>query len=289
VKILISLFLLLLSSIALANTTIIVPFSAGGAIDKMAREFSFFVKSKTGENFVVENRVGAGSVVGTQSLLNSSRPDNTLLVTSSSFFNNIVEDRFKKDDFQLVAVLGLNPYVLVTSNLKNLSCNDIKDKNKKFFVGTAGKGSASDIAAEQLLNHYENFTIVHYKGISHVLVDLIPGRVDFSFTSGIKDKDTVKLIASTTTSEFYKGIPSWRSCLGINLNYYNEYLVVVHSTASEEFAKKINSLALEFVKNQETIDKFNQDGIQPVVYNLKDANEYYSTSIATWKKLLKKN
>lgn len=287
-KKLLSLVLLFLSTSVLANTTIIVPFAAGGAIDKMAREFSFFVKSRTGENFVVENRVGAGSIVGTQSLLSSGRPDNTLLITSSSFFNNIVEDKFKKEDFHLAGVLGVNPYVLVTSNTKNLTCNDIKDKSKKFFVGTAGKGSASDIAAELLVGYYDNFSIVHYKGISHVLVDLIPGRIDFSFTSGIKDKDVVKLIATTTNSEFYKGIPNWRSCLGINLNYYNEYLVVVQSSASEEFLKKINALALEFVKSQETIDKFNQDGIQPLSYNIKESSDYYANNLSTWKRLLKK-
>lgn len=278
----------ILSTGAFANT-IIVPFSPGGAIDKMAREFSFFVKSKTGENYVVENRVGAGSIIGTTALINSSRPDNTLMITSSSFFNNIVEDKFKKEDFQLISVLGINPYVLVTTNSKNFSCEDIKNKDKKFLVGTAGKGSASDTAAEIFVTRYQNVLIVPYKGISQTLMDLIPGRLDFAFTSGLKDKDLLKVVATTTTTNFYKGIPNWKSCLNIDVNYYGEYLIVAQSGASTDFVRKINALAIEFVKQQDVIEQFNQDGIQSLAYNVKEVNEHYSTSLSNWKKVLKKN
>ena len=286
-KIVFQLLLLLTFGNAVANTTVIVPFAAGGAIDKMAREFSFFVKAKTGENFLIENRIGAGSIVGTHALLTANRTDNTILITSSSFFNNIADDRFKKEDFRLISVLGINPYVLVSSNSKNISCDDIKDK--RLFVGTAGKGSASDTAAELLVGKYQNITIVPYKGISQVLIDLIPGRLDVTFTSGLKDRDNVKILATTTTLDFYKGVSNWKSCLGINVNYYGEYLIVTQSNASDDFVKKINSLALDFVKQLDTIEKFNQDGIQPLSYNLKESDEYYSTSLINWKKLLKKN
>jgi tripartite-type tricarboxylate transporter receptor subunit TctC len=281
--------LLLLSSSAFANINVIVPFSAGGAIDKIAREFSAFVKIKTGQDIFVENKVGAGSVIGTTALVSAGRSDSTIMITSSSFFNNIADSKFKKEEFTLISVLGINPYVLVAPSLKNLSCEDIKNKNRQFFVGSAGKGSASDSAAEILISKYQNFTLVPYKGISQVLTDLIPGRLDFTFTSGLKNREDLKVLATTTTSEFYKGIPNWKSCLGIDVNYYGEYLIVSQSSASADFVKKINNLAVEFVKQQDVIEQFKQDGIQPLSYNLKEVNDYYSTSLSNWKKILKKN
>ena len=287
-KIFVLLALSLLITNAIASITVIVPFSAGGAYDKIAREFSNFVKIKTGEDVFVENKIGAGSIIGTNALVNTKQPNNTLLVTSSSFFDNIIEAKFKKEEFRLVSVLGNNPCVLITSIPKNLSCEDIKSKNNKFFIGTAGTGSVSNTAAELLIRKYPNITIVPYKGVSMVLTDLIPGRLDFAFTSGLKNRDDIKIIATTTTDDLYKGITNWKSCLDIDINYNVEYLIVANANASDEFIKKINALSIEFIRQPGTIEQFNQDGIMPQQFNLKDTTEYYSTSLNNWKKFLKK-
>ena len=273
------------ASCAFADFSLIVPFTAGGAFDKQARAYANYVTKTTNEKITVENIVGAGSIVGTKALLRSD--DNVALFTSSSFFHNIVDDIFKKEDFRLANVIGISPYTLVSTTTKNLSCEDIKDKNKKFFIGTAGKGSASDTAALLLTTKYQNFTLVPYKGISQVYVDLITGRIDFTFIAGAVTRDDVNVITTTTNHNFYKGTNNWKSCLDLDINYFTEYLIIVKSNSSDEFVRKINSLALEYVKNTTVKEQLKQEGIKPILHSYNELDTYYSTSMGNWKRILK--
>jgi hypothetical protein len=270
---------------AFADFNIVVPFTAGGVFDKQARSFANYVTKNTNEKVSVENIVGAGSIIGTKALLRSD--DNTVLFTSSSFFHNIVDDTFKKEDFRLASIIGVSPYTLVSNTTKNFSCEDIKNKNKNFFIGTAGKASASDTAAQLLSTKYQNLTIVPYKGISQVFVDLLPGRIDFTFIAGNVNRDDVNIMATTTNSNFYKGTNNWKSCLEMDINYFTEHLIIVKANASNEFVKKINLLALDYVKNPNVRENLKQEGIKPMTYGYNELDTYYSDSMDNWKKILK--
>lgn len=268
-----------------ADFSLIVPFTAGGVFDKQARAFASYVTKTTNEKVIVENIVGAGSIVGTKALLRSD--DNIALFTSSSFFHNIVDDAFKKEDFRLASVIGVSPYTLVSTPTKNFTCENIKDKNKNFFIGTAGKGSASDTAAQLLISKYQNFTPVPYKGISQVYVDLLAGRIDFTFIAGAVTRDDVNIIATTTNHNFYKITNNWKSCLDLDVNYFTEHLIIVRSNTSNEFVKKINSLALDYIKNNTVKEQLKQEGIKPLTHGYNELDTYYFTSIDNWKRILK--
>jgi tripartite-type tricarboxylate transporter receptor subunit TctC len=285
-KFLLSIFLLsMFTTSAFADFSIIVPFTAGGVFDKQARAFASYVTKTTNEKVTVENIVGAGSIVGTKALLRTD--DNVVLFTSSSFFHNIIEDSFKKEDFRLVGIVGVSPYTLVSNTTKKFSCEDIKDKNKNFFIGTAGRGSASDTASELLKSRYQNITLVTYKGISQVYMDLLTSRIDFTFVAGAVTRDDLHILATTTTSNFYKGTNNWKSCLDLDINYFTEHLVVAKANAPDSFMRKINSLALEYAKNADVKEQLIQEGIKPMVYHYNDMDKYYSNSLDNWKKILK--
>lgn len=289
IKKIINIFSLILSMIFLnafasnahADFTIIVPFSPGGAYDKQARLFANYVTETTNEKVIVKNITGAGSVIGTRELLNSD--GNNIMITSGSFFKNIVDNVFKKEDFRLVNILGISPFTLLTS--KNLSCEDLKDKSRNFFIGTAGPGSATDTASLLLQTKYRNITLVPYKGVSQVLIDLHPGRLDFAFVAGAP-RTEFKAVVSTSTTNFYKGVNNWKTCLDIDINYWVENLVVTKSSASDDFVKRINLLVNEFLSNKEVQERMiNEDGIMPTPLKYSELDKNYNLSITNWKKI----
>ena len=87
-KKLLAVVLLAISTVAFADIKIIVPFAAGGSFDIVARQYSKFLEQEKIES-AVENVVGAGSLIGTRRLQGSL--PNTLMITSSSFYANIVK------------------------------------------------------------------------------------------------------------------------------------------------------------------------------------------------------
>lgn len=286
-KILISLLIGIISTSALADIRIIVPFAAGGAFDNMARSFALHVEETTKEKVIVENRTGAGSIVGTTALLDSDDYNNTVMLSSSSFFHNIVAGKFSKDQFTLASLLGKAPYIIITGS-KNISCKDIKNAKTPIFVGTTGPGSGTAIAFEVVHKYYPNSKSVHYKGVSKVLVDLIPGRLDMSFSAGYTYKSRTDITHVATTSvDGYYGLPSWKQCLGINVDYSAEWVLVTNKKANDNFVEKINSLGNSFINSKAAKEKFNKDGIQAKQRTVKETNQYYHDSINVWSNLLK--
>lgn len=269
---------------ARADFTIIVPFAVGGAFDKQARLFANHVTATTNEKVVVKNITGAGSIIGTKELLSSD--SNTIMISSGSFYKNIMDGAFKKEDFRLINVLGVSPYTLTTA--KNLSCDDIKDSSKNFFIGTAGPGSASDTATLILQSKYKNFTAVPYKGIAQALLDLIPGRIDFVFVAGQTGsaRPDFKSVTTTSTNNFYPGIPNWKTCLGMDVNYLVDYVVVTKAGAPDEFVRRINDLTNSYVNNKEVREQMSkEDGITPTGHKYQDLDKHYNAVLNDWRKI----
>jgi len=190
----------LLSSVAAAQWTptkhvkMLVPFAAAGAADITARAVSDKLATALGQPVVVDNRGGAGGVIGTEMGAKSAPDGYTLIVGSDPPFT--INPHLQKvpydplRDFEHVSLIADVPLLLVI-NPEKVKANNLKElialakaSPSKFTIASSGSGSSGHLAAE-LLKHEAGIDLVHvpYKGQAQALTDVIGGQTDMVFSS----------------------------------------------------------------------------------------------------------
>jgi tripartite-type tricarboxylate transporter receptor subunit TctC len=169
---------------------IVVPFPAGGSTDIIAREVAQGLTTKFGQPFLVENRPGAASTLGTAEVARSPADGYTFLVTSSHYA--IVPGLYKKLPYEPKALRGVSllvnlPVVLVVSNslpVKNVKELIAYDKQNpgKVNYGSSGAGGVNHLSGA-LFNALAQTSLAHipYKGAAPAMQDLIGGHVQVMF------------------------------------------------------------------------------------------------------------
>jgi tripartite-type tricarboxylate transporter receptor subunit TctC len=171
---------------------IIVPFSAGGSVDMVARLVGKRLGETLGQPFIVDNRAGASGNIGADLVAKSAPDGYTLLVTGPGVLvaNNHLYKKLAFDpakDFSPVIRLVNQPNILMVhpsvpaSNLKEFIAL-AKSRPGKVSVGSAGIGTGQDIAAQQFsLMTGADILNVPYKGGAPALTDLLGGQIDAMF------------------------------------------------------------------------------------------------------------
>jgi tripartite-type tricarboxylate transporter receptor subunit TctC len=166
---------------------IIVPFAAGGPVDAAARLLANEMQQPLGATIIVDDRGGAGGVIGTEQVARAPADGRTLLVGSqgSHVISALLRDDLKYDpvkSFAPIAMVGHVPMLLVVS--PDFPAADFKAlialaQTKKLTYGSAGPGSTMNIAGE-LINAGAHVSITHvpYRGVAVALPDLMAGRLD---------------------------------------------------------------------------------------------------------------
>jgi len=173
---------------------LVVPYSAGGSSDVIARAISDQLTDELGQSVVVENRAGAGSMIGTAYVANSPADGYTLLVADVPFaiVPALYRDRVKYDarkDFAPVSLLGLSPmYLFVSPNFPSRTVESMvaaaKAKPGQISIGSGGNGSFTHLMAELfMLQTGTQLTHIPYKGASASVNDLAGGQIETSFTT----------------------------------------------------------------------------------------------------------
>jgi tripartite-type tricarboxylate transporter receptor subunit TctC len=168
----------------------IVPFAAGGGTDVLARVVAANLSEKLKQQVVVENRGGAGSLVGTDAVAKAAPDGYTILYTSVAAAINPAVYRklpYAPGDLVAVAMAGSAPLVLAmhpsvpAGNLKELIAL-FKANPKKYNYGSSGNGTTLHMAAE-LFRSMADVDIVHvpYRGAAPAMTDLIGGRIALVF------------------------------------------------------------------------------------------------------------
>ncbi|HKU47879.1 MAG TPA: tripartite tricarboxylate transporter substrate binding protein [Burkholderiales bacterium] len=190
--------LALLASVSLAQSypakpvRLIIPFPPGGSNDVVGRSIGQQLGERLGQSVVIDNRGGAGSVIGTNEAGKSAPDGYTLLLISTAFPTSIAFNRLPQDAMKMfvpVALLGSGPALLVVpanspaSSVKDL-LGQIRQKPGELNAAAAGIGSFQHMATELFrLQSKTHFVIVQYKGGGPALTDTIGGQVQFNLGS----------------------------------------------------------------------------------------------------------
>ena len=170
---------------------IIVPFATGGPADVYARFLAQRLPDELGQSFVVDNRPGAGSVIGTDAVAKAAPDGYTLLLMSNTHTVNeslIPNKPFAlMRDFVAVAPINYSDLVLVANPaMPATSVKDLlaqaKAKPGKFNYASSGNGTPYHMAGE-LFKSMAGVSLVHipYRGSSGARTDVIGGQVDVMF------------------------------------------------------------------------------------------------------------
>ncbi len=193
--------------------TIVVPFTAGGPTDTVARLISAPMSKSLKTQVIVENVGGAGGTIGAARVAKAPPDGYTLLLhhigqsTAPSLYRKLPFDPIK--DFEPIGLINEVPMTLVSR--KDFPPKDLteliaylKANKDKVTYANAGIGAASHLCGMLLMNAIKTeVTTVPYKGTADVMKDLLGGQVDFSCdqttntTSQIK-ADKIKVYAVTT-------------------------------------------------------------------------------------------
>jgi tripartite-type tricarboxylate transporter receptor subunit TctC len=165
---------------------IVVPFPPGGAVDLLARLLADQVSRAQGLTLVVENRPGAASVMGTETVSRAAPDGNTLLVPANSFIINAFLKKISYDplaSFEPVCNLVRSPHVLAVNsaspyrNLADLFAA-ARAKPGELTLASAGPASAQHIAFELLKRRADvDMTFVPFSGTTPAVNSLLGGHV----------------------------------------------------------------------------------------------------------------
>jgi tripartite-type tricarboxylate transporter receptor subunit TctC len=203
---------------------LVVPFSAGGSNDVIARAISGPLAQRLNASVIVENKAGAAGVIGSDYVAKSPHDGSVLLLTSSSFLTAAATQPHLPYDpiaaFAPVAMVGRGPMLLaVPAEAGYATPGDVvaaaKAKPGALNYGTAGVGSIAHLATE-LFDDAAGIRMTHvpYKGASNSALDLAAGRVqvmisNYSTIAPLMQSGKVKAIAVTSAKPHaaFPGLP----------------------------------------------------------------------------------
>lgn len=172
---------------------LIVPFTAGGGVDIVARTLAQPLSEILGQTVVVDNRAGAGGSLGIAVAARATPDGYTLLLASSaltinpSIYKSLPYDPV--NDLAPVTLTSVIPLVLVTSPTLPVSSVEAlvslaKSREKRLTYATSGVGNSTHLAME-LFNSLTKTQMVHvpYKSTSQKNIDLVTGQVDMMFSA----------------------------------------------------------------------------------------------------------
>jgi tripartite-type tricarboxylate transporter receptor subunit TctC len=290
--------------------TIIVPFTAGGPTDRVARDLAEALRKPLGNvTVLVDNAAGAGGSIGANKVAKAPKDGYTLLVhhigmaTMPTLVRNIPFS--VENDFEYVGLVNDVPMTVIGK--PSLPANNYKEligwigQNKgKINLGNAGIGSASHLCGmlfQQAVG--VEMTAVPYKGTAPAMTDLMGGQIDLmcdqttNTTSQIEGKK-VKAYAVTSpkrlTTPALKDLPTMQEMGNKDFNVSIFHGLYAPKGTPAPVLKKLNDALKIALKDPDFIKK--QEGLGAVVVNDKrmepaEHKKYVQSEIAKWSPAIK--
>jgi tripartite-type tricarboxylate transporter receptor subunit TctC len=204
---------------------IIVGFSAGGPVDIIARLISQWLSERLAQQFIVENRPGAGSNIGTEAVVRAPADGYTLLlITSTNAINTTLYDKlnfnFIRDIEPVASLLRTTHVMAVHPSVPAKTVPEFIDYAKanpgKINMASGGIGSAPHIYGELFKTMTGvDLVQVHYRGAGPALVDLLAGQVQIIFVNTAASIEYIRAgrlralaVTTATRSEALPDIPT---------------------------------------------------------------------------------
>ncbi len=283
---------------------IVVPFAAGGPADVYARFVATRLQEAMGQSFVVDNRPGAGSVIGTDAVAKSAPDGYTLLLMSNA--HTVNESLIPNKPFQLmrdfvpVAPINYSDLILVTRS--GLPVNDLaqliamaKAKPGALSYASSGPGTPYHMAGE-LFKAMAGVSILHipYRGSAGARTDVLGGQVDMMFDAvptmtehvrggKVKAIGTTGLARSAVMPELRTiaeaGVPKYEATIWLGL--------MAPKGTPAAIVERLNGELAKIVANPEVVRAWKAQGATPMTMNPAEFTRYMNQDIDKWARIVK--
>jgi tripartite-type tricarboxylate transporter receptor subunit TctC len=284
---------------------LVVPQAAGGGTDTFARAIGQKLSERWGQPVVIENKAGAGGVVGTDSVAKAPADGYTLLVTyegsqaiNQSLYQSLPFDSLK--DFVPIATIAVTPFILIVgprAEAKTLQefIAFARANPDRLSYGSAGNGSVNHLLGEMLKTE-ANISLVHvpYKGASAAIADVIGGHIDAAFASvpsviSSVQSNIVRALAVSSAKRIAiaPDIPAIAEAGFEKFDVNPWWGVLAPAGLNPALAQKIAADIAEILKTPEMIDVLAKQGATPLITSPDAFRDLLAQDIEKWRKVVK--
>ena len=283
---------------------IIVPFAAGGPADNYARFIALRLQDELKNPFIVDDKPGAGSIIGTDFVAKSAPDGYTLLMMSNTQTVNesLVDNKpFNlMKDFVAIAPINYSDLVLVINpslQFKNVGelIQFAKANPNALTFASSGTGTPYHFAGE-LFNSMAGVKILHvpYKGSSGARTDVLGGQVNMMFDavttmSEYVKSNQVKAMGTTglTRSPILPGVPTIAEA-GVPKFETTIWLgLMAPAGTPKEVVDLLNKAVVKIQRSQEVVDLWSKQGATPLIMGPAAFTNYVNADIQKWASLVK--
>ena len=277
----------------------VVPFPPGGINDVISRSLGQKLAEGWGQQVLVDNRGGAGSIIGTDIVAKSAPDGHTLLLISTAHAINVsLHSKLPYDsvkDFAPVTMLASSPFVLVVHpSLPVRSVADLvaiaRAKPGQLQYSSSGSGTVIHLMGE-MLKAGAKIDVVHvpYKGVAPALTDLIAGQVQFSFGSHLTVGTHVKsgrvralAVTTPTRSRVAPELPTIAEAGVPGYQATAWYGVLVAAGTPRDIVNKLNADITRVLNLPDIRDRLFGQGVEIVGSSPEQLAEHLRSETARW-------
>lgn len=284
---------------------IVVPFAPGGGTDLIARTLGQEMSKDLGQPVLIENKPGAGTIIGTDTVAKAAPDGYTLVMASFAHaVNPSLQPKlpFANDRaFAPVILVGRGPNVLVvppSSPFKTVQ--DVlaaaRANPGKLTYASQGAGTSAHLAGEMFDNLAKVKTVhVPYRGAGPAMTDLMGGQVDLFFGTAAAvapfvDRGQLRALAVTSAqpSAAFKGLPT----IGASVPGYaveSWYGLYAPAGTPKDVIARLNAAARKAARSPDFAQRVEQEGLNVSAGDPAELDTYVRGEEARWARIVKEN
>ncbi|WJR79484.1 tripartite tricarboxylate transporter substrate binding protein [Bradyrhizobium sp. NP1] len=283
---------------------LIVPYPPGGGTDAIARTLAQEMAKDLGQSVIIENKPGAGTIIGTQAVATSEGDGYTLLIgtfanaVNPSLYAKLPYDQHR--DFAPVALIARSFNIVVvnpTSPIKSIAdlIAAAKAEPDKLAYGTYGTGSSAHLAGE-LFKHMTgvSLTTVPYKGAAPAITDLIGGQIQVMFTTvtsaaALIEAGQLRALA-VTSAERSPAFPDLPTVAEAGVSGYEAeawYGLFAPARTPPEIIARLNRAVALAVRSEAFKTLARNEGLTLVAASPDELDRYYRGEEERWRKVIR--
>jgi len=284
---------------------LIVPFGAGGPADVTARQLGNILQERFAQPFVIENRTGAGGVIGTQEAVKSSADGYTLLMMSNTQTANesLVPQRkyeLMRDLAPIAPVNYSDLVIVVHPSVQAKSLQEFialaRSQPGKLNYASSGQGTPYHMAGE-LFKTMAGIDLVHvpYRNSGEARSGVIGGQVQMmidAVSTMVPNvaENQVRALATTGTTRspvlpntptvIEAGVPGYEATIWLGL--------MAPAGTPQPVVDKINAAVNDIVKRPDIVKLWSQQGVVPMSMTAREFDKFLRRDIEKWAEVVKK-
>jgi tripartite-type tricarboxylate transporter receptor subunit TctC len=282
----------------------IVPYAPGGSSDILARTLGQKLAESLGQTFVVDNRPGAGSMVGTDAAAKSAPDGYTIILSDMPHaINPSIHAKVPYDpvaDFSPVTVIGVSPmFLFANTAFEAKSLRELialaKAQPGKYAIASGGNGATTHLVAELLqANAGIKLTHVPYKGAGPAIADVAAGQVPITFTSmataaAVHKAGRVRVLAVTSPKRLasFPDVPTFVESGLPALTFEHWWGVMAPARTPPAVVAKLNVEFIKALAAPDVRERFAALAVEPRTSTPEQFRALIESDLGRWAKVVR--